>query len=152
MGSEMCIRDRPLGLHPDVDMVSFTGSTETGRRFLKYSADSNLKRVVLECGGKNPAIVLDDAENLDAVAKHIVNASFWNAGQNCSAASRLIVQSTIKDALLDRILHRLRDWRVGDPLNPANHIGALIDTNHAAKVANYMGDGALIGGTKNDNF
>ena len=143
---------QPLGLHPDVDMVSFTGSTETGRRFLKYAADSNLKRVVLECGGKNPAIVLDDAENLDAVAKHIVNASFWNAGQNCSAASRLIVQSTIKDALLDRILHRLRDWRVGDPLNPANHIGALIDTNHAAKVANYLGDGALIGGTMNDNF
>ena len=50
---------QPLGLHPDVDMVSFTGSTETGRRFLRYSADSNLKKIVLECGGKNPAIVLD---------------------------------------------------------------------------------------------
>jgi len=66
----------PLGLHPDVDMVSFTGSTETGRRFLRYSADSNLKKIVLECGGKNPAIVLDDAEDLDLVAEHIVNASF----------------------------------------------------------------------------
>ena len=58
----------PIGLHPGIDMVSFTGSTETGRRFLRYAADSNLKKVVLECGGKNPAIVMDDAENLDLVA------------------------------------------------------------------------------------
>jgi len=73
---------QPLGLHPDVDMVSFTGSTETGRRFLRYSADSNLKKIVLECGGKNPAIVLDDAEELDLVAEHLINASFWNMGSS----------------------------------------------------------------------
>ena len=82
---------QPLGLHGDVDMVSFTGSTETGRKFLRYAADSNLKKVVLECGGKNPAIVMDDAENLDLVAAHVVNAAFWNMGENCSACSRLIV-------------------------------------------------------------
>ena len=93
----------PLGLHNDVDMVSFTGSTETGRRFLRYAADSNLKKVVLECGGKNPAIVLDDAENLDLVAEHVVSAAFWNMGENCSAASRLIVQAGVKGALLERI-------------------------------------------------
>ena len=63
----------PLGRHMDVDMVSFTGSTETGRRFLHYAADSNLKKVVLECGGKNPAVVFDDAQNLDHVAEHVVN-------------------------------------------------------------------------------
>ena len=68
----------PLGMHMDIDMVSFTGSTETGRRFLRYAADSNLKKVVLECGGKNPAVVLADAENLDLVAGHVVNAAFWN--------------------------------------------------------------------------
>src|SRR6056297_3118878 len=63
----------PLGLHPDVDMVSFTGSTVTGKRFLSYAAESNAKEVVLEMGGKNPAVVMDDAENLDRVAAHVVN-------------------------------------------------------------------------------
>ena len=140
----------PLGLHPDVDMVSFTGSTETGRRFLRYAADSNLKKVVLECGGKNPAVVLDDAENPDAVAAYVVNAAFWNAGQNCSAASRLIVQSGVKAALMEKIHHRLREWRVGDPLDPANHIGALIDAGHAGKVAAYMNGDALAGGSMNE--
>ncbi|MEM6481586.1 MAG: aldehyde dehydrogenase family protein, partial [Pseudomonadota bacterium] len=78
----------PLGRHMGVDMVSFTGSTETGRHFLRYAADSNLKKVVLECGGKNPAVVLSDAENLDHVASHVVQAAFWNMGENCSANSR----------------------------------------------------------------
>lgn len=130
----------PLGRHKDVDMVSFTGSTETGRRFLHYAADSNLKKVVLECGGKNPAVVFDDAENLDHVANHVVNAAFWNAGQNCSATSRLIVHASVKATLLDKIEARMRDWKVGDPLDPANHIGALIDAGHCAKVRGYLAD------------
>ncbi len=128
----------PLGRHMDVDMVSFTGSTETGRRFLHYAADSNLKKVVLECGGKNPAVVLDDAENLEHVAEHVVNAAFWNAGQNCSAASRLIVHSAVKAPLLERMTARLRDWKTGDPLDPANHIGALIDAEHCSKVRGFL--------------
>jgi len=130
----------PLGRHMDVDMVSFTGSTETGRRFLRYAADSNLKKVVLECGGKNPAVVFDDAENLDHVASHVVNAAFWNAGQNCSATSRLIVHRTVKPALMERITARLRDWKVGNPLDPGTHIGALIDADHCAKVRGYLDD------------
>lgn len=137
----------PLGLHMDVDMVSFTGSTETGRHFLRYAADSNLKKVVLECGGKNPCVVFDDAENLDAVASHVVNAAFWNMGENCSAASRLIVHHAVKEPLLERILARLRDWKTGDPLNPAHHLGALIDAEHCAKVASYLTGSALAGGT-----
>ena len=111
----------PLGRHMDVDMVSFTGSTETGRLFLKYAADSNLKKVVLECGGKNPAVVFEDAENLDHVAEHVVNAAFWNAGQNCSAASRLIVHKTVKAPLLERIsgtLARLENRRSARPRHP----------------------------------
>ncbi len=136
----------PLGLHMDVDMVSFTGSTETGRRFLRYSADSNLKKAVLECGGKNPAIVLDDAENLDLVAGHIVNAAFWNMGENCSANSRLIVHKDVKDELMEKIIARVRDWRVGDPLDPQNHLGALIDKDHCAKVASHLSGKAITGG------
>lgn len=134
-GSEV---GEPLGKHPDVDMVSFTGSTVTGRRFLHYSADSNLKEVVLELGGKNPCIVLDDAEDLDAVAAHVVNGAFWNMGQNCSAASRLIVQRGIKDRLIDKIRAHAREWVVGDPLNPEVRVGALVSKAHFAKVSGYL--------------
>ena len=138
----------PIGLHSDIDMVSFTGSTETGRRFLRYSADSNLKKIVLECGGKNPAIVLDDAEDLDLVAEHIVNASFWNMGENCSANSRLIVQENIKEALLEKVLAHLRDWKTGDPLDPSNYLGSLVDEEHFKKVCRYLKqDNILVGGT-----
>jgi len=128
----------PLGRHPDVDAVSFTGSTVTGRRFLHYSADSNLKEVTLELGGKNPCIVLDDAEDLDAVAAHVVNGAFWNMGQNCSAASRLIVQAGVRDRLMQKIGAHLREWRVGDPLDPVNRVGALVSKAHFAKVAAYL--------------
>jgi len=144
----------PLGMHSGVDMVSFTGSTETGRRFLRYSADSNLKRIVLECGGKNPAIVLDDAEHLDLVAGHLVNAAFWNMGENCSANSRLIVHRKVKKPLLERILAHTREWRTGDPLEPANRLGALIDETHCAKVKGYLNGESvpLLGGTVEGNF
>ncbi|MER2510502.1 MAG: aldehyde dehydrogenase [Amaricoccus sp.] len=144
----------PLGLHMDVDMVSFTGSTATGRRFLRYAADSNLKRVVLECGGKNPAVVLEDAEDLDLVASHVVNGAFWNMGENCSATSRLIVQASVRDALLDRIVAHTREWRMGDPLDPANRVGALVSKDHYEKVTSYL-EGARVavgGGTEGGIF
>jgi gamma-glutamyl-gamma-aminobutyraldehyde dehydrogenase len=127
-----------VGRHPDVDMVSFTGSTVTGRKFLHYSADSNLKEIVLELGGKNPCIVLDDAEDLDAVAAHVVNGAFWNMGQNCSAASRLIVQHGVKDRLLAKLAEHAREWVVGDPLDPQVRVGALISPAHFAKVSGYL--------------
>lgn len=128
----------PLGRHPDVDMVSFTGSTVTGRRFLHYSADSNLKEVVLEMGGKNPCVVMDDAEDLDAVAAHVVNGAFWNMGENCSAASRLIVHRDIKDALLEKVKALAGAWKVGDPLDPTVRVGALVSKSHFDKVCTYL--------------
>jgi gamma-glutamyl-gamma-aminobutyraldehyde dehydrogenase len=144
----------PLGRNSDVDMISFTGSTETGRRFLRYAAESNLKEVTLEMGGKNPAVVLDDAENLDRVAAHLVNGAFWNMGENCSAASRLIVQKGVKDALLQRILAHLREWPMGDPLDPVNRVGALVSKAHFDKVSSYLGKGqnVLAGGKAKDGF
>jgi gamma-glutamyl-gamma-aminobutyraldehyde dehydrogenase len=128
----------PLGLHGDVDMVSFTGSTATGRRFLRYAADSNLKRVVLECGGKNPAVVLDDAEDLDLVAEQVVNGAFWNMGENCSATSRLIVHESVKEKLMHRMGAYLREWKMGDPLDPENRVGALVSAAHFEKVKSYL--------------
>lgn len=137
----------PMGRHPGIDMISFTGSTETGRRFLQYSAESNLKKIVLECGGKNPAIVLEDAEDLDLVAEHIVNGAFWNMGENCSASSRLIVHEAVKAPLMERILARTRSWKTGDPLDPRHHLGALVDKEHFKKVSGYLKRGkVLIGG------
>lgn len=135
------ITGKAIGLHPGIDMVSFTGSTEIGRRFLEYSAQSNLKRIVLECGGKNPCVVLDDAENLDMVAQHVVNAVFWNMGENCSSNSRLIVHKDVKDALLERILHRVREWRTGDPLDPANRLGAIVSKDQYDRVLGYIDQG-----------
>lgn len=128
----------PIGRHGDIDMVSFTGSTVTGKKFLTYSAESNAKEVVLEMGGKNPAIVMDDAENLDRVAQHIVNGAFWNMGENCSASSRLIVHKAVKDDLLARIETHARHWNTGDPLNPQTRLGALVSATHFKKVSGYL--------------
>ncbi|WEF26080.1 aldehyde dehydrogenase [Klebsiella aerogenes] len=128
----------PIGLHPDVDMVSFTGSTATGRRFLRYAADSNLKKVVLECGGKNPAIVFADVEDLQQAAQHILNGAFWNMGENCSATSRLLVQEEIKPQLLAAIAAHIDDWTQGNPLDPQNRLGTMIGEAHFHKVKSYL--------------
>ncbi|KUJ80523.1 aldehyde dehydrogenase [Ruegeria marisrubri] len=144
----------PIGRHMDIDMVSFTGSTVTGKRFLTYAAESNAKEVVLEMGGKNPAIVMDDAENLDRVAQHIVNGAFWNMGENCSASSRLIVHRAIKAELLDRVAAHARQWNVGDPLDPETRMGALVSKAHFDKVCGYLEDAEniVLGGTARDGF
>src|SRR5574337_66002 len=145
----------PLGRHPGVDAVSFTGSTETGRRFLRFSADSNLKEVVLEMGGKNPCIVMDDAENLETVASHVVNGAYWNMGENCSAISRLIVHRAIKDRLVENLKAALGEWRVGDPLDPASRVGPLVSEEHFRKVRSFLGNGekVLYGGeTTGDRY
>ncbi|MDZ7748880.1 MAG: aldehyde dehydrogenase family protein [Halofilum sp. (in: g-proteobacteria)] len=105
---------------------------------MRYSSESNLKKIVLECGGKNPCVVLEDAEDLDLAADHVLNAAFWNMGENCSANSRLIVHESVKEALVERVLARAREWRTGDPLDPANHLGALIDRGHYDKVCEYI--------------
>ncbi len=128
----------PLGRHDGVDVVSFTGSTEIGRRFLEYSAQSNLKRIVLECGGKNPAVVLADADRLDHAARSIVYAALWNMGQNCTANSRVIVHRDVKDDLLARIVEQMREWKTGDPLDPTNHLGAIVSREQYDRILKYI--------------
>jgi len=127
--------------HMDVDAVAFTGSTEVGRQLLNYSAASNLKRVLLELGGKNPQLVLQDADDLDAVARQAVNCVFWNMGENCSSGSRLIVQRSLKDSLLAKMLEETRQWNVGDPLDPATKIGPMIEEHHLQTVLGYIESG-----------
>ncbi|MDB4057205.1 aldehyde dehydrogenase [Candidatus Thioglobus sp.] len=128
----------PMGRHLDIDAISFTGSTEVGRLFLEFSGQSNLKKIILECGGKNPAVVLSDANNLDGVAEHIVFAALWNMGQNCTANSRLIVHKSLKDTLLEKVREKMKDWHTGDPLDPDNQLGAIISREQYDKILGYI--------------
>src|SRR6478752_3110300 len=127
-----------IGRHPDIDCVAFTGSTEVGRRFLHYAADSNLKRVLLELGGKSPQIVFGDVTDMAHVAANAAVAIFWNMGENCSAGSRLIVHRSRKEELLAALQTELASWPVGDPLDPATRIGALISKEQMDKVLGYI--------------
>ena len=128
----------PMGRHLDIDAISFTGSTEVGRLFLEFSGQSNLKKIILECGGKNPAVVLSDANNLDGVAEHVVFAALWNMGQNCTANSRLIVHKSLKDSLLKKVREKMKDWHTGDPLDPDNQLGAIISKEQYDKILGYI--------------
>jgi len=130
-----------LGRHRDVDCVSFTGSTEIGRMFLKYAAESNLKRVVLECGGKSPAIVMPDVTDLPAVAEQIALGALFCQGENCSAGSRLILHKSLEKPFMEELLAAFAEWRVGDPLEETTRIGAMIDENHMARVLSYISAG-----------
>ena len=127
-----------IGRHPDIDVVAFTGSTEVGRQFLTYSAETNLKRVLLELGGKSPQIVFPDVTDFENVATNVAIAIFWNMGENCSAGSRLIVHRSVKDRVMEAVASELAQWSVGDPLDPATKIGALISRGHMERVLDYI--------------
>jgi gamma-glutamyl-gamma-aminobutyraldehyde dehydrogenase len=126
-----------LGLHPDVDVVAFTGSTATGKRFLRYAADSNLKQVWLECGGKSPNLVFADADLDEAVEKAVFGA-FYNQGAVCSANSRLLVDASVAEQVTEALVRRASTIRPGNPLDPASTLGAIVDENHARSVAGFI--------------
>src|SRR3984885_912482 len=143
------VAGRAVGLPPDIDMVTFTGSTEVGRAFLRYSADSNLKDIVLECGGKSPQIVMADWRGqLDLIAADLAQAAFWNAGQNCSAGSRILVDASIKDDLVARLGEQANGLAVGDPAEESTVMGPLIEPDAMDRVLRYVqgaaSDGAVI--------
>ena len=121
-----------LAGHMDVDALLFTGSGGTGRHLLNATAASNMKPVYLELGGKSPNVIFADTPDLDAVAKAAVGAIFRNSGQTCVAGSRLIVASSIKEQVVDRIVSMAEALKIGDPLDPANDVGAV---HSAAQLA-----------------
>ncbi len=127
-----------LGRHRDVDCLAFTGSGEVGGLFMQYAGQSNLKRVWLECGGKSPNVVLADAADLDKVALHAALGIFYNQGEVCTAASRLIVEASIKDELLEKVIALGRTMQPGDPLDPASKMGAMVDEKHMHHVLRYI--------------
>ncbi|MFF5521661.1 aldehyde dehydrogenase [Streptomyces coeruleorubidus] len=132
---------RALGLHPDVDVLAFTGSTAVGRHFLRYAADSNLKRVWLELGGKSPNIVLPDAPDLDRAAATAAWGIFFNQGEMCTAPSRLIVHSSIAERVTEAVVRRARELKVGDPLDPETEMGALVGRAHLDRVTGHIRHG-----------
>jgi 4-(gamma-glutamylamino)butanal dehydrogenase len=130
-----------LGRHMDVDKVTFTGSTEVGRQFLNYAAESNLKEITLECGGKSPQLVLAGPPDLDMVAEQVLFAALMNQGENCSAGSRLIVHRSVQEALLDRLVSALPAWTVGDPMDAGTRLGPMIERPHLDKVMGFIDAG-----------
>ncbi|SFQ35800.1 gamma-glutamyl-gamma-aminobutyraldehyde dehydrogenase [Actinomadura madurae] len=136
---------RALGEHPGVDVIAFTGSTEVGRHFLRYAAGSNLKRVWLELGGKSPNIILPDAPDLDAAADTAAWGVFFNAGEMCTAPSRLLVHRSVAGRVLDRIVARAGSLAVGDPLDPATEMGPLVSARQRDRVLSYLEAGAAEG-------
>ena len=111
-------RRSPIGLHPGIDMVSFTGSTETGKRFLRYAADSNMKRVVLECGGKNPAVVFDDAEDLDLVAEQVVLGALLEHGRELLGNLAPDRPRQGQGRAARPKAYNMREWRMGRSARP----------------------------------
>jgi len=126
-----------LGRHSDVDVIAFTGSTETGKRFLRYAADSNAKQVWLECGGKSPNLIFDDAD-LDAAVDKAIFGAFYNQGAVCSSNSRLLLQASIADEFLTRLVDRATPMTPGNPLDPSSTLGAIVDEAHTLHVLGFI--------------
>src|SRR6516162_8963179 len=130
-----------LGRHMDVDCVTFTGSAEVGKFFLRYAGESNMKRVSLECGGKTPNIIMADCPDLDAAATAAAWGIFFNQGEVCNAGSRLIVEDSIKDQVLEKVFAVGKKLQPGDPLDPKTSMGAMVDKTQMERVLGYIEKG-----------
>lgn len=127
-----------LALSMDVDMIAFTGSGPVGRKLMEYSARSNLKRVSLELGGKSPQIVFADCPDLDAAAQAAAWGVFYNQGEVCTAASRLLVEASIKEPFLERVVAVARGMVPGDPLDPETLFGAMVSERQMNTALDYI--------------
>ncbi|WP_210592033.1 aldehyde dehydrogenase family protein [Streptomyces sp. GESEQ-35] len=144
----------PLGDHPDVDLVSFTGGLQTGRRLMAAAAGT-VKKVALELGGKNPNIVFADAD-FDTAVDMALTAVFLHSGQVCSAGARLLVEDSLHDRFVDEVVRRASEIRLGGPFDERAQTGPLISAAHLAKIEAYVAkgleEGAVLrcGGTRPD--
>ena len=127
--------------HPDVDLISFTGSTVTGRKVMEMAARSNGKPVLLECGGKCPQVVFDDIGDLDRIAEATVKSFVWNQGQVCSAHTRLVAHVKAKDALVEKVVSRAKQYRPADPLDEHTTFGPLASPAQRDRVKGYIEQG-----------
>lgn len=138
---------RALGLHPDVDVLAFTGSTEVGRLFLQYAGQSNLKQVWLECGGKSPHVVFADAEDLAAAAKQTAFGIWFNQGAVCSAHSRVLVERSVHEEFTSLVAAEAASYAPGDPLDPSAGMGAIVSPEQTDQVMRFV-EGARAAGAR----
>ncbi len=132
------VAGKAIALHMDVDMLTFTGSGPVGRMLMKYAADSNLKRVSLELGGKSPHIVFADCPDLDAAAQHAAFGIFYNQGEVCTAGSRLLVHEEVREAFLAKLIAAAKTFVPGDPLSPDTNFGAMVSEAQMNTVLGYI--------------
>ena len=131
----------PLALHMDVDGLVFTGSTAVGKHLLQCAARSNMKRAYVECGGKSPNIVFADAPDLEAAARAAAGGIFYNQGEVCTAASRLLVERTIHAEFVERVVAAGRDMQPRHPFEPGAPMGAMVDQGQMQRVLDYIAIG-----------
>jgi gamma-glutamyl-gamma-aminobutyraldehyde dehydrogenase len=129
---------KALALHMDVDTLVFTGSTKIAKQLMIYAGESNMKRVWLEAGGKSPNIVFNDAPNLQAAAEAAASAIAFNQGEVCTAGSRLLVESGVKDELIALIAKEFEAWQPGHPLDPNTTCGAMVDQQQLDTVLGFI--------------
>ncbi|MGL4837316.1 MAG: aldehyde dehydrogenase [Shewanella sp.] len=138
---------KALALHMDVDTLVFTGSTKIAKQLMIYAGESNMKRVWLEAGGKSPNIVFNDAPDLKAAAVAAAEAIAFNQGEVCTAGSRLLVESGVKDELIALIGAELAAWQPGHPLDPDTVSGAVVDRQQLDTILSYIKAGKEAGAT-----
>ena len=136
-----------LALHMDVDGLVFTGSTAVGKRLLQCAGLSNMKRAYMECGGKSPNIVFADAPDLARAAEAAAMGIFYNQGEVCTAASRLLVERSVKNEFLARVVEAGRKMQPRHPLEPGAPMGALVDETQTRRVLDYIAKGQAEGAT-----
>jgi 4-guanidinobutyraldehyde dehydrogenase/NAD-dependent aldehyde dehydrogenase len=135
----------PLALHMDVDCIAFTGSTAVGKKIQVMAGQSNLKRAWCELGGKSPNIVFADCIDMDKAAAASAGSIFYNQGESCNAPSRLLVERSIKDEFISKLLKELPNYMPGDPLDTNTSMGAMVDCGQMENVLKYIASGKLQG-------
>ena len=132
-----------MSTHKDVDMVTFTGSTAVGKLITQASSDT-LKKVALELGGKNPQVIMPDAD-LENAADAVTFGIYFNVGQCCNSSSRIIVHEDIAEAFVARVVEMSRKVKFGDPLDDSTQVGAIVTAEHNAKIDGYVQDAIKAG-------
>ncbi|ABN64318.1 Aldehyde dehydrogenase [Scheffersomyces stipitis CBS 6054] len=136
----------PISSHPKIKKVAFTGSTATGRHIMKAAAESNLKKVTLELGGKSPNIVFDDAD-VKSTIQHLVTGIFYNTGEVCCAGSRIYVQEGIYDKIVSEFKNAAESLKIGDPFKEDTFMGAQTSQLQLDKILKYIDIGKKEGAT-----
>ncbi|MGE7610362.1 aldehyde dehydrogenase family protein [Peribacillus frigoritolerans] len=130
-----------ISRHMDIDKISFTGSTNIGKKLIHDSADSNLKPVTLELGGKSPNIIFSDFQDLDAAIERSFYGLFTHKGEKCSAPTRLFAQREIYDEVVEKIAQYAKNYKCGDPFDPKSDQGAQVSIQHMESILNYIESG-----------